>query len=118
MANDGEGTIYVPFEDYYKLLEQFAPALKHAESLVGPPRMEEGELVVDFAFSTSECHPGEWSTPPKAKRQLDLEKKMPALVCQEVMVEIAEMCSMNPQDPKKVLGQLKELLEIGLGQED
>jgi hypothetical protein len=68
MASDGTGTLYIPMEEYQEFLRKFSPIPKESFSTYGIPRIENGDLVVDYAFST-ECDPADWGTPPPAVTQ-------------------------------------------------
>lgn len=75
MAHAGEGTAYIPMEDWLEFLQKYMPGLGHAEFVVGPPRLEDGRIVTDFAWSDDDSHPADWATTPKAVRQESLSKK-------------------------------------------
>ena len=68
MAYDGEGTVYIPLEEFWEFVQRYVPVTKGAETAFGVPRVECGDLVIDYACST-DCHPTEWATPPKAVQQ-------------------------------------------------
>lgn len=73
MAHDGEGTIYIPMEELWKLVMQYAPGDGGAEIAFGVPQFPDGtqgDMTVDYAFST-EAHPSEWAKKPKAISQWD-----------------------------------------------
>ena len=69
MASNGQGTIYIPLDEFWSFVAQYAP--KHGgEVLYGLPRITAGgeDLEVDYAFST-ECHPDTWAAKPPAVLQ-------------------------------------------------
>ena len=69
MASDGEGTIRIPFDEFYKFVLGYAPKIADAETLIGIPRFEADDVVIDYAWSTS-CHPAEWANEPEVLKQL------------------------------------------------
>ena len=65
MGCDFEGTVYVPLDEFMKLLAEHNPALKRSgEWIVHAPRVEDGALAVDVAYSDY-CHPNDWAVKPK-----------------------------------------------------
>lgn len=63
MAYDGVGKIYIAAEDWCEFLARYAPGSRSAEIRYSQPRIENGDLVVDYAFST-ESAPESWVNPP------------------------------------------------------
>jgi hypothetical protein len=72
VAHDGEGKIYIPMEDFWKFVHEYAPGDGSAEIIFGVPQFREADsdMVIDYAFST-ECPPRDWATKPKAAIQWD-----------------------------------------------
>jgi len=113
MAYDAEGTVYISMEDWVKFLNQFIPGADRAESLFGKPRIANGELEVDYALSTSECHPGEWATPPKFVTKEAAQEAHQAAM-KRAFSEICELVSMSKEsDPMQVVAQLRSMLFAG-----
>jgi hypothetical protein len=73
MGADGTGTIYIPLEEFWAFAQKYGPRLE-GESVYGVPRVENDDLVIDYAFST-EAHPNTWATKPPAVVQWDDQKK-------------------------------------------
>jgi hypothetical protein len=64
MSADGQGTIYIPYEDWCAFVEKYAPWLKGTEYSLGPIGQDADEaLKVEYAFS-DEFHPVSWMEPP------------------------------------------------------
>lgn len=74
---DGEGTIRIPMDEFYKFIDKYAPHIGGDYfRCYGIPRIDHGcqDLVIDYAFS-SECDPEDWAVPPKAVIQIKEDKK-------------------------------------------
>jgi hypothetical protein len=61
--SDGTGSIYISAEDWAVFLAHYNPVQQRGFMRYSPPRIENGVLVVDYAFST-ECEPETWAKPP------------------------------------------------------
>lgn len=64
MASDGRGTIYIPFEDWFKFVSKYGPDFAEAEVRYSLPKYGDGEIAVDYAYST-ECAPETWADCPE-----------------------------------------------------
>jgi hypothetical protein len=73
MAYDGEGTLYIPLEEFWMWVQQYHPNLK-CEIAYGVPRFVDGDLVIDYAFS-SDTDPRSWAKKPKCLEQWDALNK-------------------------------------------
>lgn len=70
MACDGEGKIYIPVEEFRAFVRKYANFPSGHFVVFGVPDTngDEGDIVIDYAFST-DTDPHEWATPPKAVQQ-------------------------------------------------
>ena len=76
MGYDGTGRIYVPLEELWGFVKQYMPKVD-GEIAFGVPKVEGGDLVVDYAHST-ECNPKDWATKPEAVTQWEAQNKKTA----------------------------------------
>jgi hypothetical protein len=68
VAHDGQGTIYIPLEEFWAFVRKYAPGDGAEEVRFGVPRATDGDIEIDYAFST-ECAPEGWSKKPPAVTQ-------------------------------------------------
>lgn len=74
MAYDGEGTIRIPLEEFWELIQKFHEH-KDAELHFGVPQCDGYDVVINYAYS-SICNPADWSKKPKCSEEWkELEKK-------------------------------------------
>lgn len=67
MGADGTGSIYIPLAEFWEFVAKYSPD-HHGETVYGVPRVENDDLVIDYAFST-EAHPSTWETKPPSVTQ-------------------------------------------------
>ena len=67
MAYNGEGTIFIPLDEFWEFVSRYHD-FKGAATVFGVPRVESNDLVIDFAFSTG-SDPNAWPQKPKAALQ-------------------------------------------------
>jgi len=79
MAYDGNGTIYIPCEDFMVFLKKQAPDIfkdgAEYQFNLDDIRFRDGEIQIDYAFSTTEVHPMDWANPPEWIRKMQEKKK-------------------------------------------
>lgn len=64
MGHAARGTIWIPPEEWYAFVAQYAPQ-SEGEIAYGPPSQDaNGDIAVEYAINT-ECHPAEESKPPE-----------------------------------------------------
>jgi hypothetical protein len=73
MGYDGQGTVYIPLEEFWKFVKKFHPTMDEAMvRYANEVRIQNEDLEIDFAFGT-ETDPLDWSEPPKfLKRKASL----------------------------------------------
>lgn len=73
MGADGTGSIYIPLAEFWTFAQKYGPKLD-GEVVYGVPRIENDDLVIDYAFST-EAHPSSWAKKPDSVVQWEDHKK-------------------------------------------
>jgi hypothetical protein len=73
MSYSAEGEIYIPLEEFWTFVQDFAP---EGETLFGPPRVTKDgvDMVVSFAVS-NETNPSSWAEPPDVVKEWKRHRK-------------------------------------------
>jgi hypothetical protein len=70
MSVDGTGKIYISWKEWTDFVTEFAPFLKNAQFIIGPPIESANGVEVDYAFG-DEVHPKEWIVQPEWLQKRD-----------------------------------------------
>ena len=64
MGYDGQGTVYIPLEEFWNFIKRFHPKMDEAVvRYAHEVRIQNEDLEIDFAFGT-ETDPLDWAEPP------------------------------------------------------
>ena len=63
-AADGQGTIYISYEEWTEFVMKNAPFLKSTQFALNAPRDTGDGIEIDYAFG-DEVHPRDWGVKPE-----------------------------------------------------
>ena len=75
MASDGQGSIYISYEDFNRFVLNHSAIPPASTFVIGKPKLRYDYVEIAYAFST-DGNPSSWADKPLAVREIEeLERK-------------------------------------------
>jgi len=62
---DGNGTLYIPVEEWHEFIQKRFPFLSNKQYVLGNPTVNADDVEIPYAIGTDDVHPKEWAVKPE-----------------------------------------------------